>query len=206
MEFMKTLLAGLGGGLTVIIAFILFLRDRLEKIIDTKIEYQFNEKLENKKGVIEHKVYVSQHKFDKEFFIIQELMEKSFDFTYLAWDVYCTVGLSKDVPALNKYIKHCDEFTLFYMRNCAFIPDNLANKFDVFVKKINEFRNAAKQYNEVAGKVGDNNETSASTDALFEKYRETVRMIHDELNKNSEYSYDKLVAATRTYYASLEIK
>ena len=114
-------LSALGGGTAVAVATILFLKNKIEKLIDKKIDYYFESKLENKKGIIEQKVYVSQHKFDKEYEIIQELMEKAFNFTYLTWNVYSTIGYSdKDdssVENVEKYTKECDEFTLFYMRS-----------------------------------------------------------------------------------------
>lgn len=71
-------LSALGGGTAVAVATILFVKNKIEKLIDKKINYYFDAKLENEKGIIEQKIYVSQHKFDKEYIIIQELMEKSF--------------------------------------------------------------------------------------------------------------------------------
>ena len=119
MEYFNMVLSALGGGTAVAVATILFLKNKIEKLIDKKIDYYFESKLENKKGIIEQKVYVSQHKFDKEYEIIQELMEKAFNFTYLTWNVYSTIGYSdKDdssVENVEKYTKECDEFTLFYI-------------------------------------------------------------------------------------------
>ena len=77
MEYFNMVLSALGGGTAVAVATILFLKNKIEKLIDKKIDYYFESKLENKKGIIEQKVYVSQHKFDKEYEIIQELMEKA---------------------------------------------------------------------------------------------------------------------------------
>ena len=142
MVYLKTFLSAFGGGMAVVVATILFVKNRMEKLIDKKIDYHFDTKLENEKGIIEQKIYVNQHKFEKEYEIIQELMEKVFDFTYLSWEVYSTIGESdKDNSTLKKYEKMCDDFTLFYMKNCAFIPEELAKPFDLFVKKINELKN-----------------------------------------------------------------
>ena len=85
MEYLKIFLSAFGGGMAVVVATILFAKNRMEKLIDKKIVYHFDTKLENEKGIIEQKIYVSQHKFEKEYEIIQELMEKTFDFTYLSW-------------------------------------------------------------------------------------------------------------------------
>ena len=165
MEYLKIFLSAFGGGMAVVVATILFAKNRMEKLIDKKIVYHFDTKLENEKGIIEQKIYVSQHKFEKEYEIIQELMEKTFDFTYLSWEVYSTIGESdKDDSALKKYKKMCDYFTLFYMKNCAFIPEELAKPFDLFVKKINEFRSAAKGYNELLVKVVKKDSTSNTED------------------------------------------
>lgn len=207
MEFLETFLATFGGVAASVGAIILFAKKQIENLIDKKLEYHFNVKLENEKGVVEKKIYVSQHKFDKEYEIIQELMEKAFDFTYLSWDAYCTIGNSdKDDNAIEKYIKACDDFTLFYLRNCAFIPEDLAGPFDLFVKKINEFRSAAKGYNELLIKVMKRDGTSNEEDRLFEKFSETMRTIHNEINKDSDYCHDKLVKVTRKHYEKLDIK
>ena len=197
-------LSALGGGTAVAVATILFLKNKIEKLIDKKIDYYFESKLENKKGIIEQKVYVSQHKFDKEYEIIQELMEKAFNFTYLTWNVYSTIGYSDkdDSSAENveKYTKECDEFTLFYMRNCAFITEDLAKIFDLFVKKINEFRVAAVKYKNLLSKASDKENEPLLI--LSDK----MRTIHDEINTKSEYSHDKLVEITRKHYEKLDIK
>ena len=197
-------LSALGGGTVVAVATFLFVKNKIEKLIDKKIDYYFESKLENKKGIIEQKVYVSQHKFDKEYEIIQELMEKAFNFTYLTWNVYSTIGYSDkdDSSAENveKYTKECDEFTLFYMRNCAFITEDLAKTFDLFVKKINEFRVAAVKYKNLLSKASDKENETLLT--LSDK----MRTIHDEINTKSEYSHDKLVEITRKHYEKLDIK
>ena len=197
-------LSALGGGTVVAVATFLFVKNKIEKLIDTKIDYYFESKLENKKGIIEQKVYVSQHKFDKEYEIIQELMEKAFNFTYLTWNVYSTIGYSDkdDSSAENveKYTKECDEFTLFYMRNCAFITEDLAKIFDLFVKKINEFRVAAVKYKNLLSKASDKENEPLLI--LSDK----MRTIHDEINTKSEYSHDKLVEITRKHYEKLDIK
>lgn len=207
MEILKLFLSACGGGLTVAVAIALFVKDRLEKAIDKKIDYHFDAELENEKGLVEQKIYVSQHKFDKEYEIIQELMEKAFDFTYLSWDAYYTIGRSHvDDSAMKKYIEACDEFTIFYMRNCAFIPEDLAKPFDLFVKKINEFRGAAKGYNKLLVKVMERDVTSEEEDARFQHYVDVMRTIHDEINKNSDYSHDKLVETTRNHYKRLDIR
>jgi len=197
-------LSALGGGTVVAVATFLFVKNKIEKLIDKKIDYYFESKLENKKGIIEQKVYVSQHKFDKEYEIIQELMEKAFNFTYLTWNVYSTIGYSDkdDSSAENveKYTKECDEFTLFYMRNCAFITEDLAKIFDLFVKKINEFRVAAVKYKNLLSKASDKENEPLLI--LSDK----MRTIHDEINTKSEYSHDKLVEITRKHYEKLDIK
>ena len=100
----------------------------------------------------------------------------------------------------------CDYFTLFYMKNCAFIPEELAKPFDLFVKKINEFRSAAKGYNELLVKVVKKDSTSNTEDILFQTFSNTMKTIHDEINKNSDYSHDKLVEVTRKHYEKLDIK
>ena len=175
--------------------------------IDKKIEHQFDAKLETKKAILEKKIYVSQHKFDKEYMIIQELTEESYDFTYLRWDAYYTVGKSDtDDSYIKKYNKACDDFTLFYMKNCAFIPEELAKTFDLFVKKINEFRLAVNNYNELLIKVMKRDTTLDKEDKLFESYIDTMRTIHDDVNKKSDYSHGKLVEITRKYYERLEVK
>lgn len=207
MEYLKIFLSAFGGGTTVLVATILFAKSKIEKLIDKKIDYHFDTKLENEKGIIEQKIYVSQHKFEKEYEIIQELMEKAFDFTYLSWDVYYTIGESeKDDSAIKKYKKVCDDFTMFYMKNCAFIPEELAKPFDLFVKKINEFRLAAKGYNELLIKVMKRDCTSDDEDRLFQTLLNTMKTIHDEINKDSDYSHDKLVEVTRKHYEKLDIK
>lgn len=204
MEYFNMVLSALGGGTVVAVATFLFVKNKIEKLIDKKIDYYFESKLENKKGIIEQKVYVSQHKFDKEYEIIQELMEKAFNFTYLTWNVYSTIGYSDkdDSSAENveKYTKECDEFTLFYMRNCAFITEDLAKTFDLFVKKINEFRVAAVKYKNLLSKASDKENETLLT--LSDK----MRTIHDEINTKSEYSHDKLVEITRKHYEKLDIK
>lgn len=207
MEYFKMFLIALGGETAVAVATMLFLKNKIDKLIDKKIDYHFDSKLENKKGVIEQKVYVSQHKFDKEYEIIQELMERAFDFTYISWDVYRAIGNSDKIDcAINKYKKACDEFTLFYMRNCAFITEDLAKSFDLFVKKINEFRAAAVGYNNLLIEVMRKDDTSDKECELFRTFSNTIRTIHDEINKNSEYSHDKLVEVTRRHYERLDIK
>lgn len=196
-------LAAFGGSTVVMVSAILFIKNKIEKIIDKKIDYCFDTKIENEKGVIEQKVYVSQHKFDKEYEIIQALMERVFDFTYLSWDVYCTIGESEENDrAIKKYQKACDEFTLLYMRNCAFIPEELATTYDLFVKKINEFRSAVNRYNKLL--IRDS--TSFDEEKQLEKILKVMENIHDELNKRSDYSYDTLIEVTRKYYDKLEIK
>lgn len=204
MEYFNMVLSALGGGTAVAVATFLFVKNKIEKLIDKKIDYYFESKLENKKGIIEQKVYVSQHKFDKEYEIIQELMEKAFNFTYLTWNVYSTIGYSDkdDSSAENveKYTKECDEFTLFYMRNCAFITEDLAKIFDLFVKKINEFRVAAVKYKNLLSKASDKENEPLLI--LSDK----MRTIHDEINTKSEYSHDKLVEITRKHYEKLDIK
>ncbi|MEI3333784.1 MAG: hypothetical protein V8R24_00940 [Dorea longicatena] len=204
MEYFNMVLSALGGGTVVAVATFLFVKNKIEKLIDKKIDYYFESKLENKKGIIEQKVYVSQHKFDKEYEIIQELMEKAFNFTYLTWNVYSTIGYSDkdDSSAENveKYTKECDEFTLFYMRNCAFITEDLAKIFDLFVKKINEFRVAAVKYKNLLSKASDKENEPLLI--LSDK----MRTIHDEINTKSEYSHDKLVEITRKHYEKLDIK
>lgn len=207
MEYFKIFLSAFGGGVAVLMSIILFAKDRIEKLIDKRIDYHFNAKLENEKGVIEQKIYVSQQKFEKEYKIIQELMEKVFDFTYLSWEVYSTIGESdKDNSALRKYQKMCDNLTIFYMKNCAFIPEELAKPFDLFIKKINEFRTVAINYNKLLIKIIKNDSTPNSYDILFQTYSNTMRTIHDEINKNSDYSHDKLIEATRKHYEKLDIK
>lgn len=207
LEYLKMFLSALGGGTAVAVAIILFAKNKMEKLIDKKIDYHFDTKLENEKGIIEQKVYVSQHKFDKEYRIIQELMEKAFDFTYLCWQVYTTIGKSdEDDSILKQYKKVCDDFTLFYMKNCAFIPEELAKPFDLFVKKINEFRSAAKEYNELLIKVMKRGESSTDEERLFDTFQNTMRTIHDEINKKSDYSHDKLVEITRKHYEKLDIR
>jgi len=67
MEYFNMVLSALGGGTVVAVATFLFVKNKIEKLIDKKIDYYFESKLENKKGIIEQKVYVSQHKFDKEY-------------------------------------------------------------------------------------------------------------------------------------------
>ena len=204
MEYFNMVLSALGGGTVVAVATFLFVKNKIEKLIDKKIDYYFESKLENKKGIIEQKVYVSQHKFDKEYEIIQELMEKAFNFTYLTSNVYSTIGYSDkdDSSAENveKYTKECDEFTLFYMRNCAFITEDLAKIFDLFVKKINEFRVAAVKYKNLLSKASDKENEPLLI--LSDK----MRTIHDEINTKSEYSHDKLVEITRKHYEKLDIK
>lgn len=204
MEYFNMVLSALGGGTVVAVATFLFVKNKIEKLIDKKIDYYFESKVENKKGIIEQKVYVSQHKFDKEYEIIQELMEKAFNFTYLTWNVYSTIGYSDkdDSSAENveKYTKECDEFTLFYMRNCAFITEDLAKIFDLFVKKINEFRVAAVKYKNLLSKASDKENEPLLI--LSDK----MRTIHDEINTKSEYSHDKLVEITRKHYEKLDIK
>lgn len=204
MEYFNMVLSALGGGTVVAVATFLFVKNKIEKLIDKKIDYYFESKLENKKDIIEQKVYVSQHKFDKEYEIIQELMEKAFNFTYLTWNVYSTIGYSDkdDSSAENveKYTKECDEFTLFYMRNCAFITEDLAKIFDLFVKKINEFRVAAVKYKNLLSKASDKENEPLLI--LSDK----MRTIHDEINTKSEYSHDKLVEITRKHYEKLDIK
>lgn len=207
MEYLKLFLSAFGGGAAAVVAIILFIKNRIEELIDKKIDYHFDAKLENEKGVIEQKIYVSQHKFEKEYEIIQELMEKAFDFTYLSWNVYSTIGESDKYDSdLKKYKKMCDDFTLFYMKNCAFIPEELAKPFDLFVKKINEFRSAAKGYNELLIEVMKKDSTSNAENMLFQTFSNTMRTIHDEINENSDYSHDKLVEATRKHYEKLDIK
>lgn len=207
MEYLKMIFSGIGGGVAVAVAIIIFLRDRIETIIDKRIEYKFDKQLERDKGLIEQKKYNSQHKFDKEFEVIQELMEKSFDFTFLSWDAYCTIGNSdKNDDALNKYINSCDEFTVFYMRNCAFIPDELAETFDLFVKEINEFRRAARAYHNLLIKVLSCPSTTDAEGKMFQEYQDTMKKIHNEINKDSKYSHDELIKITRKYYEKLEIK
>lgn len=200
-------LSALGGGTAVAVATILFVKNKTEKLIDKKINYYFDAKLENEKGIIEQKIYVSQHKFDKEYIIIQELMEKAFDFTYLSWEVYSTIGGSdKDDSVIKKYNKACDDFTLFYMKNCAFIPEELATTFDLFMKKINEFRTVSKGYNELLIKVMKKDSTSTKEEKLFNTFENTMRTIHNELNTESDYSHDKLVEVTRKHYEKLDIR
>ena len=207
MEYLEMFLSTIGGGMAVAVATILFAKNKIEKLIDKKIDYYFDTKFENEKGIIEQKIYVSQHKFDKEYEIIQELMEKAFDFTYLSWEVYSTIGKSdKDDSAINKYQKTCDDFTSFYMKNCAFIPEELAKPFDLFVKKINEFRLVASEYNELLIKVMKRDSTSNNEEMLFQMLSNTMRTIHDEINKESDYSHDKLVEVTRKHYEKLDIK
>ena len=205
MEFIKLVFSALGGGVTVAIIVLAFMKDRMEKYVDKKIDFQFDSKLEKEKGIIGQKMYVSQHKFDKEYKIIEELMEKSYDFTYLTWNAYCNIG-DKDDSDMKKYIEHCDEFTLFYMKNCAFIPKELAELFDLFVKKINDFRSALRNYKELLTRVMKNNCTSKEDDKLFQSYADTMKTIHDEINKTSNYSHEQLVKKTREYYERLEIK
>lgn len=207
MEYINMLLVAFGGGTTVAVATILFVKNKIEKLIDKKIDHHFDSKLENKKGIIEQKIYVSQHKFDKEYEIIQLLMEKVFDFTYLSWEAYSTIGESdKDDSAVKKYKKACDDFTLFYMRNCAFITEDLAKAFDLFVKKINEFRAAAKGYNELLIEVMKRDSTSNDEDKLFQTFLNTMRTIHDEINKKSDYSHDRLVEVARKHYEKMDIR
>lgn len=92
------------------------------------------------------------------------------------------------------------------MKNCAFIPEELVKPFDLFVKKINEFRSAAKGYNELLIKVMKRDSTSNDENMLFQTFSNTMRTIHDEINKESDYSYDKLVEVTRKHYEKLDIK
>lgn len=206
MEYLKMFLSAFGGGTVVMVATTLFIKNKVEKIIDKKIDYYFDSKLENEKGIIEKKTYVSQHKFDKEYEIIQELMENAFDFTYLSCEVYCAIGeLDKYDISINKYKKACDDFTLFYMRNCAFIPYDLAEPFDLFVKKINEFASVAKRHNQLLIKVMRKNYTSNDEEKKLQTFLDTMKTIHDEINSKSDYSHDKLVEITREYYRKLEI-
>lgn len=76
----------------------------------------------------------------------------------------------------------------------------------MFVKKINEFRFAAKGYNELLVKVMKSDSTSNDENMLFQMFLNTMRTIHDEINKKSDYSHDKLVEVTRKHYEKLDIK
>ena len=86
------------------------------------------------------------------------------------------------------------------MRNCAFITEDLAKIFDLFVKKINEFRVAAVKYKNLLSKASDKENEPLLI--LSDK----MRTIHDEINTKSEYSHDKLVEITRKHYEKLDIK
>ena len=164
-------------------------------------------KIENEKGIIEQKIYVSQHKFDKEYAIIQELMEKAFDFTYLSREVYFTIGEpEKNDSAVKKYKKACDDFTIFYMKNCAFIPEELAKPFDLFVKKINEFRLTVQKHNKLLVKVLNKDSTSNNESMLLQTLLDTMHTICNEININSDYSHDKLIEVTRKHYEKLDIR
>lgn len=55
MEYFNMVLSALGGGTAVAVATILFLKNKIEKLIDKKIDYYFESKLENKKGIIDKK-------------------------------------------------------------------------------------------------------------------------------------------------------
>jgi hypothetical protein len=48
--------------------------------------------------------------------------------------------------------------------------------------------------------------TSNTEDILFQTFSNTMKTIHDEINKNSDYSHDKLVEVTRKHYEKLDIK
>jgi hypothetical protein len=134
-------------------------------------------------------------------------MEKAYDFTYLSWDVCYSIGESdEDDVTIKKYKKACDDFTVYYMRNCAFIPEELAKSFDLFVKKINEFRAASEGYNELLIRVMKKDSTSDKEERLFQKYSDEMKTIHNEINVNSDYSHDKLVEVTRKHYEKLDIK
>lgn len=82
----------------------------------------------------------------------------------------------------------------------------MSKPFDLFVKKINEFRLAAKEYNELLIKVMKRDSTSNDENMLFQMLSNTMRTIHDEINKESDYSHDKLVEMTRKHYEKLDIK
>lgn len=201
------IISALGGATVVAGAIIFFTKKKIEEIIEQKIKYHYEAKLENQKGVIEQKLYVSQHKFDKEYEVMQELMEKSYDFVYLSWEAYTNIGLSiEDDSNLRKYTKACDDFTLYYMKNCAFLPKELADPFDLFVRKINEFRSAANGYKDLLIKVLAKDNTEDYEEKMFVDYSSKMRTIHDEINKGSEYSHDKLVDVTREYYKKIDIK
>lgn len=204
MECFNLFLSAFGGGTAVVVATILFAKKRIEKLIDKKIDYYFKCNLEHRKGIIEQRVYVSQHKFDKEYVIIQELMERAFDFTYLTWDVCSIIGclskIDQSVKNIEKYAEKCDEFTLFYMKNCAFIPEDLSKTFDLFVKKINEFRVAATKYRDLL--INASNIESKKFAILSDQ----MATIHDEINTKSEYSHEKLVEITRRHYEKIDIK
>lgn len=207
MEYLKIFISAFGGGATIVVSTILFAKNKIEKMIDKKIDYYFDMKIENEKGIIEQKIYVSQHKFDKEYAIIQELMEKAFDFTYLSREVYFTIGEpEKNDSAVKKYKKACDDFTIFYMKNCAFIPEELAKPFDLFVKKINEFRLTVQKHNKLLVKVLNKDSTSNNESMLLQTLLDTMHTICNEININSDYSHDKLIEVTRKHYEKLDIR
>jgi site-specific recombinase len=56
MEYLKMILSALGGGMVVAVATVLFVKNKIEKLIDKKIDYHFDTKLENEKGIVEQNI------------------------------------------------------------------------------------------------------------------------------------------------------
>lgn len=196
LDYIKLFLTSLGGtGIGIILG-----KEILSAI--AKIKYL------KRKGEIANKIHVTQRRFDEEFNILSELYAMVCGFTEECYVVYRNVLSERESgqQIVDKFAMDCAEFTRLFYRKKVLINKELADLFEVSVKKLNRFDSLAQM---IRGKHLDYSKQNFSN---LEGYKTCVeeplaelRAIHDEINVGVEYGMPKLEMEIRKYLDSLEV-
>lgn len=202
-------IAALGSSITTLVLFLKYGTNKIVDMLLSKYQLSLDKKLETYKAEIEAKNYVTKFRFDKEFEVLHKLTQDYYDFTFLAWNVYINISINSNSEfdeCYKNFTTACDNYTLYFFKNCAIINKELANSFRIGIENINEFRKTAKYCRNSF--LTYNNLNKTDTDGYQThviQNMDKLKVIHDELNVGKQYGFQHMIDLVRDYLNSLQI-
>ena len=200
------------GSSAVIIFIIKFGVNKFSEIISSKIDLEFNKKLEIYKGEINKKTTISQSRFDKEFEILQYLISSYFDFSSLSKFLLLhsfTLEDNQYVSELKLFTDKCNDITKYFYKNCALIDKDIADYFEAGIIVVNKLKDLAytarSEYEKCINEHIVDNEYYDSH--FTNKYNEMIEISRglNEVEMNKPYCYKNMITKVREYLNSFEI-
>ena len=207
--WISEIIAALGGSAVTWIIIFKFGANKITDMLLAKYQLRLDEKLETHKAKIDTENYVTKFQFDKEYEVLHKLIHDYYDFTFLSWNVYLNITTNSNSEFdkhYKKFATKCDNYTLYFFRNNVIVNKELADSFQKGIKKINDFRNTAKNCRnsfltyESLDKIGSDGYQTHVIENI-----DKLKNIHDELNVGDEYGFQHMIDLVRDYLNSLQI-